>query len=93
MILRSPAAESDLTDIWLWIAADNVPAADRMLDRIAERINQLQDFPNLGPSRPDIGDGARSLTVGNYLVLYRISGDDIVIVRVVQGNRDLTTLL
>ncbi|MEI5677412.1 MULTISPECIES: type II toxin-antitoxin system RelE/ParE family toxin [unclassified Mesorhizobium] len=92
-IVRSPAAEDDLIDIWCGIAPDNPVAADRFLDSIAAKIKQLATFPDSGPLRPDIAPDARALTVGNYLVLYRHTGTHIEIVRVVHGARDLTALL
>lgn len=92
-IVRSPAAEDDLIEIWCTIALDSPSAADRLLDTFASRIEQLAAFPDLGPERPDIGEGARALSLGNYLVLYRHIGGLIEIVRVVHGARDLTTLL
>lgn len=93
MILRSPAGEDDLIDIWCTIALDSPGAADRFLGKIADRIGQLDQFPNLGPVRPDIAAEARALTVDSYLVLYRLVGTDVEVVRVVHGSRDLTTLL
>lgn len=64
-----------------------------MLDTIAERIVQLAAFLEPGPLRPDIAADARALTVGNYLVLYRLTPAHVEIVRIVHGARDLTTLL
>ncbi|MBZ9705197.1 type II toxin-antitoxin system RelE/ParE family toxin [Mesorhizobium sp. ESP7-2] len=92
-IIRSPAAENDLVDIWLAIAEGSPRAADHFLDAIAERIQQLAAFPESGPRRPDIGVDARALTIGNYLILYRPSGGQIEIVRIVHGARDVSTLL
>jgi plasmid stabilization system protein ParE len=37
-VVRSPRAEEDLQEIWLYIAADNVDAADRVLDDDVVRI-------------------------------------------------------
>ena len=91
-IVRSPAAETDLIEIWLNIAKDNPLAADRFLDAIAERILQLATFPESGPSRPDIGTEVRALTIGNYLVLYRLAEQRIEIVRIVHGARDVSAL-
>ncbi|MER8485884.1 type II toxin-antitoxin system RelE/ParE family toxin [Mesorhizobium sp. M1322] len=91
-IIRSPAAENDLIDIWLAIAEDSPRGADRFLNAIAERILQLAAFPESGPRRPDIARGARALTIGNYLVLYRLAEQRIEIVRVVHGARDVSTL-
>jgi toxin ParE1/3/4 len=92
-IVRSPAAEDDLIDIWCMVALDNPPAADRLLDSIAERIWQLATFPDSAPLRPDIGRDARVLPVGSYVVLYRHLGGTVEIVRIVHGARDLTTLI
>lgn len=91
-IIRSPAAEDDLVDIWLAIAADSPRAADHFLDAIAERILQLAVFPESGPRRPDIGADTRALTVGNYLVLYRLTEQRVEIVRIVHGARDVSAL-
>jgi toxin ParE1/3/4 len=91
-IIRSPAAENDLIDIWLAIANDSARAADHSLDAIAERILQLAAFPESGPRRPDIGADGRAPTIGNYLILYRLAEERIEIVRIVHGARDLSTL-
>lgn len=91
-IIRSPAAENDLIDIWLAIAEDSPRAADHFLDVIAERILQLAAFPESGPRRQDIAHGARALTIGNYLVLYRLTEQQVEMVRVVHGARDVSTL-
>lgn len=91
-IVRSPAAETDLIEIWLNIANDSRLAADRFLDTIAQRILQLATFPESGPRRPDIGAEVRALTIGNYLVLYRITEKHIEIVRVLHGARDVSAL-
>lgn len=89
---RTPAAEDDLIEIWLHIARDNPSAADRFLDRIAERIALLADFPEAGPERPDIAADLRMLPIGDYVVLNRFAGTRIEIVRVVHGARDATAL-
>lgn len=92
LVVRSPAAEDDLIDIWFGIATDSPLAADRFLDAIAARILQLATFPESGPQRPDIGAEVRALTIGNYLVLYRLAEQRVEIVRVVHGARDVSTL-
>ena len=92
-IVRTPVAEDDLTDIWLTIAVENPRTADRFLEKIGFRIQQLASFPESGPRRPEIAADARSLTVGNYLVLYRYHPERVEILRVVHGARDTSTLL
>lgn len=91
-IIFTPAAEEDLHDIWLEIAFDNPNAADRTIDQIKNRAAQLSMFPESGRLRPEIADDFRSLTVGNYILLYRTDEDVVDIVRVIHGARDLTAL-
>jgi toxin ParE1/3/4 len=99
-ILRSPAAEQDIEDIWLTIAADNLSAATRVVRAIGKRIDQLAVYPRLGPRRPDLQPAARVLVEGPYLILFEThpdtdegSVDWIEIVRVIDGRRDLLNLL
>jgi plasmid stabilization system protein ParE len=48
-----PKAYTDLDEIWEYIAADNLDAADRVLEEIYEAILSLVRFPSQGHSRPD----------------------------------------
>ena len=98
-IVISPAAERDLEEIWLTIAADNPRAATRMLRTIAAKIETLGHHPRMGARRPDIRRHTRMLVERPYLILYETRPDaadglvDIVeIVRVIDGRRDLKTL-
>ena len=91
-VWRHPKAEEDLLDIWLYIGRENVAAADRLIQSIVRKCDLLIDHPELGPPRPDIGDGVRMVTVGNYLVLYKFTANRIEIVRVVHGARRLHDL-
>jgi toxin ParE1/3/4 len=69
-IVISPAAASDLEDIWLYIAQENPIAASRVLQKLNHRIISLQQMPERAQLRPDIAPTARCLIEGNYLVLY-----------------------
>ena len=82
-----------MDDIWLHIAADDPAAATRMIERLAAGVARLADFPESGRARPEIGMGARSIVVGRYLVLYRVNGEYVDIVRVIHGAREITGLL
>lgn len=89
-IARSHQSDEDLLDIWNYIAQNDPAAADRTIDRIEQRWLQLLDQPFSGMGREDIGRGVRQLTAGPYLILYRVSGNIIDIVRILHGRRDLT---
>lgn len=83
------AAREDLIEIWTHIATEDPAVADRVLDRLAEAASYLTQNPEMGPARDDIRPGLRYLVSGSYLLLYRILGEDIEIVRAVHGRRDL----
>ncbi len=89
-IARTDRADEDLIAIWLEIASDNPSAADRVLDAIKRRWRQFAIHPYSGIARDDILLGIRHLIVGQYLTLYRISGEAIEIIRVLHGRRKIT---
>lgn len=93
-IVRSKAAKADLIDIWLYIAPDNLEAADRQISRIENTVDRLLDFPKLGSARHDIGSEVRGLVVNRYLVLYRFleEAKQIELLRVIDGRRDLSAI-
>ncbi|UDL89690.1 type II toxin-antitoxin system RelE/ParE family toxin [Mesorhizobium sp. PAMC28654] len=64
-------------------------AADRLLDRIGARWQQLVVYPFSGAPREDIAPGIRHLLVSEYLTLYRVHDDAIEIVRVLHGRRQI----
>ena len=49
-IKRRAQAEEDLIDIWLYIADDDVRAADRVLDDIEETLLLVANQPGPGPA-------------------------------------------
>ncbi len=91
IVLRR-SADRDLDDIYDWIAADDPVAAERHIRRIVAAAERLADFPETGRARPEIGEGARSVTVGRYLLLYRIERECVDIVRIVHGAREVAGL-
>jgi toxin ParE1/3/4 len=90
---RTARAEEDLIEIWAYIARDNPPAADRLLDLLDEKSRMLAQDPKLGAARDDIAPGVRHFPVGNYLILYRDIGDGVEIMRYVHGMRLLRNLV
>jgi toxin ParE1/3/4 len=92
-VRRTNRAERDLDEIWLHVAADDVEAADRIIERIEAAEDRLGDFPELGQARTDLAEGLRHLPSPPYLILYRAAPDPILVVRIVHGARDLPRLL
>jgi toxin ParE1/3/4 len=98
-VIILPAADRDLEDIWLTIAADDPPTATRIVRAIGAMIDGLAKHPRLGPRRPDIRSAVRMLVEGPYVILFETRPDtdegpidEVDIVRVVDGRRELTKL-
>ena len=84
----SALAERDLDEIWAYVAQDASPTtADRLVDAIVDRFDLLTEQPRMGRSRPEFGEGVRSIIVENYVIYYRHDGD-LLIARVLHGRRD-----
>lgn len=97
MALRVAAeVEAELDEIWLYVATESgdADAAERLINSITDHFFMLSKRPQLGRRRDhDLRPGLRSLSVGAYVVIYRIEGRDVIILHVLHGRRDLRTLL
>ncbi len=92
----SPEAESDLENIWEYIAsqAESPEVADRVASAIVDRFLLLAEYPHIGRSRDqELGPGLRTFPVGEYIIIYRILREDVAILRVIHGSRDIRSLL
>ena len=90
----SPEAEADLDELWFYVASNSsVEIADRLVDALTTRFFVLAAYPLAGRERDDLLSGMRVFPVGDYVVLYKVQGSDVMIYRVVRGSRDLGALL
>lgn len=93
MILLTARAEADLFEIWDYIAADRVSAADRVIFEFNQKFLLLATNPELGRERPELVVGIRSLPLNNYVIFYRVIPAGIEIVRILHGARHVEDLL
>ena len=94
-LLFTPEAEADLDNIWLYIAKESqsIERAELTLDRFSVVFSRLARNPYMGRQRDDIRPGYRSFPIGSYIVFYRLIGtDEILVLRVVHGRRDLAQI-
>jgi toxin ParE1/3/4 len=92
---RAPQAGSDLDSIWYYVASrsGSVDIADRLIDSITDRFLLLASRPYIGRARDtDLRPGLRSFPVGEYIIIYRIQDEDVLILRVVRGSRNIVAL-
>jgi len=88
----SSLAKSDLGEIWLFIAEDNVSVADRFIDELFSKFLILIEQPILGRDRQDVREGVRSLVCGKLVIFYKLTEGVVDIVRVLHGARDIENI-
>lgn len=91
----SPQAATDLDGIWYYVATEsgNVQVANQVVDSITDRFLLLASHPYLGRGREDdFGVGSRSFPVGEYVIVYSVEDEEVQILRVAHGKRDLEAL-
>jgi toxin ParE1/3/4 len=88
-VVLSELAEADVTDIWVFVARDDLQAANRLLDQIYEKCRLLSRSPKVGRKRPELNRSIRSFPVGNYVIFYREGATGIEVARVLHGRRDI----
>lgn len=81
---RSDVARGDV------IARDSPHCARRFTERLAESVENPSDFPRIGRRAPEADrDGAQELIFHAYRIIYLIETEEITILTVVHGSRDL----
>ena len=84
----SAPAEEDLRETWQYVAIESsADAADHLIDAIFDRFELLATQPRMGRSRPELGNGIRSLAVESHVIYYRDDAEPL-IARVLHGRRD-----
>ena len=97
--ILAPGVESELLEIWDFIAQDNPSAATRVIEAAFETFKTLAATPGLGRPRKFRNrrlKGVRSWRVSgfdNYLIFYRPTADGIQVLHVFHGARDIEALL
>jgi toxin ParE1/3/4 len=89
----TPTASRDIEGIADYLAKKaSLTAAERFLAKVNEKFKALAQFPNLGRKREELYPDLRSLPLEDYLIFYRLVQEEIEILRVVSGDRDLKAL-
>jgi toxin ParE1/3/4 len=88
-------AQADLDEIGDYIVREggSREVAERFIRSITGRFGFLAEHPYAGRARDDLGSRRRSFQVDRYLIIYRLRGRDVLVLRVVHGSRDLNALM
>jgi toxin ParE1/3/4 len=61
--------------------------------RIRDKCNLLASYPQIGQQRPEFPGDYRSFPVERWVIFYRTVSDAVEVHRIVDGARDLDSLL
>jgi toxin ParE1/3/4 len=85
----TPQAEADLEEIADYIAQNSLERAVLFIQEIRQHCGQIADGPKRYASRPELGESVRMCVHGSYLILFELDGNDVLVVRVLHGARNL----
>ena len=86
----TPSAKSDLIDIWNYtVETWGEKQAEKYLQNIEDKLNQLAANPELGRQRPEISAGYYSFPVQKHILFYLNSGGHIDIIGILHGKMDI----
>lgn len=71
----------------------NPLAAFRWLEDIDKTVELAANFPMVGESAEQYGEGIRKISQGSYVILFRPLPKHLELVRVLHGSRDIDSLL
>jgi len=84
-----PDAVSDLDEIWEFIAADSLPAADHVIEEIYKTIQSLVSFPEMGHARNDLtSEPIRFHSAYDFLIAYAPEEKPLLVLAILHGRRN-----
>jgi len=91
-VILSERTEYDLLDIGDYIGLDNPRRALSFMDELKRKALGLGDNPWLYQLRPDVGPNVRAAVHGQYVILFEVVDETVMVERIVHGARDLSSL-
>ncbi len=87
-IIWTQLAIDDLKSIHEYISRESKVYANRTVEKLIDKVNQLESFPESGRIVPEFRQKSlRELIEGNYRIVYKIYSNKIGIVRVHHAAR------
>jgi len=88
-IVYKAYAERDMWEIAEYLSEHSIPAMQKFMREVRERIERLKDMPLMCPKIEPALD-YRKMVVGKYVVVYIVNerAKQILILRVVHGKRN-----
>lgn len=92
-LVFTPLAEADLGGILDYIAEQRPLTAVAVVKRIREKCQLLASQPLVGQRRSEFPGDYRSFLVERWVIFYRVIGDAVEVHRIVDGARDIDSLM
>jgi toxin ParE1/3/4 len=92
-------AEVDLMEAYIYIGADSPAAAERLVDAVGNTVAFLLENPGAGRVREFSSASLRRVRswsvegFQNYLLFYRVAGENLEVIRILHGARDIPSLM
>ena len=92
IVWTEPAVE-DLRELYAYIARDSEMYAGGFVERIILAVELLLEHPKVGRVVPESNDeNIRELLFQRYRIIYRLHNDNIELLSVIHGARDIGNL-
>jgi plasmid stabilization system protein ParE len=83
-------AAKDLEEILLYIAEDNIKAAEKTISLFEQAFVKLANNPYIGSKREDLTDkSVRFWIVQSYYIIYSQDSNPLQILRIISAYRDI----
>ena len=90
----TPAALDDLDETWRFSAERwSIEQADQQLDRLVAVFETIAAMPLLARERPEFTPPVRIHTHHSHIIVYTITENDVVVLRVLGAWQDWMTIL
>jgi toxin ParE1/3/4 len=89
----TPLAEQDLEAIGDYIATDNPSRAATFVRELRAQCQRISLNPPGYRLRSELGDDIRSCAHGNYAIFFIANADEMTIIRILHGTRDIPSVL
>ncbi len=90
-VLWTALALADLREMREYIALDTPAAARKEAEKIRSTVSRLEAFPHSGRALAKI-PGVREVIAGRYHVFYEVQENNVIVLRVLHGKRDIPLL-
>ncbi|MDP2066584.1 MAG: type II toxin-antitoxin system RelE/ParE family toxin [Burkholderiaceae bacterium] len=89
----TPLAARDLEEIGDYIAQDNPTRAGSFVSELQAHCEKICLNPAGYRCRPELSDDLRSCAHGNYVIFFEATQEQVTIIRILHGARDMSQVL